>query len=158
MESVGVGLLGLGTVGTAVARRLINEWGLLGERAAQVEQRPSAWPNQSPTADDHVKVRRHHIQSSRSFWCWERSFWQVTSRGCSGFARQQVSAQGTLIVSVGGRVERALAVIEQSHRLIEDETLVILGLEVSGERGLVDELLVDEVDASFFHRTMRLVH
>jgi homoserine dehydrogenase len=33
MESVGVGLLGLGTVGTAVAARLINEWELLGERA-----------------------------------------------------------------------------------------------------------------------------
>jgi homoserine dehydrogenase len=33
MESVGVGLLGLGTVGSAVARRLINEWELLGERA-----------------------------------------------------------------------------------------------------------------------------
>jgi homoserine dehydrogenase len=33
MESVGVGLLGLGTVGTAVARRLINDWELLGERA-----------------------------------------------------------------------------------------------------------------------------
>jgi homoserine dehydrogenase len=33
MESVGVGLLGLGTVGVAVARRLINEWELLGERA-----------------------------------------------------------------------------------------------------------------------------
>jgi homoserine dehydrogenase len=33
MESVGVGLLGLGTVGTAVARRLIDEWELLGERA-----------------------------------------------------------------------------------------------------------------------------
>ena len=33
MESVGVGLLGLGTVGTAVARRLIGEWELLGERA-----------------------------------------------------------------------------------------------------------------------------
>ena len=33
MESVGVGLLGLGTVGAAVARRLINEWELLGERA-----------------------------------------------------------------------------------------------------------------------------
>jgi homoserine dehydrogenase len=33
MESVGIGLLGLGTVGTAVARRLIDEWELLGERA-----------------------------------------------------------------------------------------------------------------------------
>jgi homoserine dehydrogenase len=33
MESVGVGLLGLGTVGTAVARRLLEEWELLGERA-----------------------------------------------------------------------------------------------------------------------------
>jgi homoserine dehydrogenase len=33
MESVGVGLLGLGTVGTAVARRLIDEWELLGQRA-----------------------------------------------------------------------------------------------------------------------------
>jgi homoserine dehydrogenase len=33
MESVGVGLLGLGTVGAAVARRLVNEWELLGERA-----------------------------------------------------------------------------------------------------------------------------
>jgi homoserine dehydrogenase len=33
MESVGVGLLGLGTVGTEVARRLIDEWELLGERA-----------------------------------------------------------------------------------------------------------------------------
>ena len=33
MESVGVGLLGLGTVGTAVAGRLIDEWELLGERA-----------------------------------------------------------------------------------------------------------------------------
>jgi homoserine dehydrogenase len=33
MESVGVGLLGLGTVGTAVARRLIEEWELLGGRA-----------------------------------------------------------------------------------------------------------------------------
>jgi homoserine dehydrogenase len=33
MESVGVGLLGLGTVGTAVARRLIDEWELLGDRA-----------------------------------------------------------------------------------------------------------------------------
>ena len=33
MESVGVGMLGLGTVGTAVARRLIGEWELLGERA-----------------------------------------------------------------------------------------------------------------------------
>jgi homoserine dehydrogenase len=36
MESVGVGLLGLGTVGTAVARRLINEWELLGERAGAI--------------------------------------------------------------------------------------------------------------------------
>jgi homoserine dehydrogenase len=33
MDSVGVGLLGLGTVGTAVARRLIDEWELLGKRA-----------------------------------------------------------------------------------------------------------------------------
>jgi homoserine dehydrogenase len=33
METVGIGLLGLGTVGTAVARRLIDEWELLGERA-----------------------------------------------------------------------------------------------------------------------------
>jgi len=33
MESVGVGLLGLGTVGSEVARRLIAEWELLGERA-----------------------------------------------------------------------------------------------------------------------------
>ena len=33
MESVGVGLLGLGTVGSAVAARLIVEWELLGERA-----------------------------------------------------------------------------------------------------------------------------
>ena len=33
MESVGIGLLGLGTVGTAVAKRLIDEWELLGERA-----------------------------------------------------------------------------------------------------------------------------
>jgi homoserine dehydrogenase len=33
MESVGVGMLGLGTVGSAVARRLIGEWELLGERA-----------------------------------------------------------------------------------------------------------------------------
>ena len=33
MESVGVGLLGLGTVGSAVASRLIAEWELLGERA-----------------------------------------------------------------------------------------------------------------------------
>ncbi len=33
MESVGVGLLGLGTVGSAVAARLIGEWELLGERA-----------------------------------------------------------------------------------------------------------------------------
>ncbi len=33
MESVGIGLLGLGTVGAAVAKRLIDEWELLGERA-----------------------------------------------------------------------------------------------------------------------------
>ncbi|MFI5284759.1 MAG: homoserine dehydrogenase [Candidatus Dormibacteria bacterium] len=33
MDSVGVGMLGLGTVGSAVARRLISEWELLGERA-----------------------------------------------------------------------------------------------------------------------------
>jgi homoserine dehydrogenase len=33
MESVGVGLLGLGTVGSAVARRLIDEWEWLGVRA-----------------------------------------------------------------------------------------------------------------------------
>jgi homoserine dehydrogenase len=33
MESVGIGLLGLGTVGSDVARRLIGEWELLGERA-----------------------------------------------------------------------------------------------------------------------------
>jgi homoserine dehydrogenase len=33
MESVGIGLLGLGTVGSAVAKRLIDEWELLGERA-----------------------------------------------------------------------------------------------------------------------------
>jgi homoserine dehydrogenase len=33
MESVGIGLLGLGTVGTAVAKRLIDEWELLGDRA-----------------------------------------------------------------------------------------------------------------------------
>jgi homoserine dehydrogenase len=33
MDSVGVGLLGLGTVGGAVARRLIDQWELLGERA-----------------------------------------------------------------------------------------------------------------------------
>ncbi len=36
MESVGVGLLGLGTVGSAVARRLIAEWELLGERARAI--------------------------------------------------------------------------------------------------------------------------
>ena len=36
MESVGVGLLGLGTVGSAVARRLIAEWELLGERAGAI--------------------------------------------------------------------------------------------------------------------------
>lgn len=36
MESVGVGLLGLGTVGTAVAKRLIGEWELLGERAGAI--------------------------------------------------------------------------------------------------------------------------
>ena len=34
--TVGVGMLGLGTVGTAVARRLITEWELLGERAGAV--------------------------------------------------------------------------------------------------------------------------
>ena len=33
MESVGIGLLGLGTVGSEVARRLIDEWEWLGERA-----------------------------------------------------------------------------------------------------------------------------
>ncbi|MEO8898878.1 MAG: homoserine dehydrogenase [Candidatus Dormibacter sp.] len=33
---VGVGLIGLGTVGSAVARRLIDEWELLGERAGAV--------------------------------------------------------------------------------------------------------------------------
>ncbi len=33
MESVGIGLLGLGTVGVAVARRLIEQWEWLGERA-----------------------------------------------------------------------------------------------------------------------------
>jgi homoserine dehydrogenase len=33
MESVSIGLLGLGTVGSDVARRLIDEWELLGERA-----------------------------------------------------------------------------------------------------------------------------
>ncbi|MFZ0129293.1 MAG: homoserine dehydrogenase [Candidatus Dormiibacterota bacterium] len=33
MESAGVGMLGLGTVGSAVARRLIGEWEFLGERA-----------------------------------------------------------------------------------------------------------------------------
>lgn len=33
METVGVGLLGLGTVGTAVARRLIGEWEFLSARA-----------------------------------------------------------------------------------------------------------------------------
>src|ERR1700681_3565386 len=33
MESVGIGLLGLGTVGSEVARRLIEGWELLGERA-----------------------------------------------------------------------------------------------------------------------------
>ena len=33
MDSIGIGLLGLGTVGTEVARRLIDEWELLGERA-----------------------------------------------------------------------------------------------------------------------------
>jgi homoserine dehydrogenase len=36
MESVGIGLLGLGTVGTAVAKRLIGEWELLGERAGAI--------------------------------------------------------------------------------------------------------------------------
>src|SRR5579862_2593185 len=36
MERVGVGLLGLGTVGTAVAKRLIGEWELLGERAGAI--------------------------------------------------------------------------------------------------------------------------
>jgi len=35
-EQVGVGLIGLGTVGTAVAARLIDEWELLGERAGAV--------------------------------------------------------------------------------------------------------------------------
>src|SRR5438552_3741757 len=32
-ETVGIGLLGLGTVGTAVARRLVDDWLLLSERA-----------------------------------------------------------------------------------------------------------------------------
>ena len=35
-ETIGVGMLGLGTVGTAVARRLIEQWELLGERAGAV--------------------------------------------------------------------------------------------------------------------------
>jgi homoserine dehydrogenase len=30
METVGIGLLGLGTVGGAVARRLMEQWELLG--------------------------------------------------------------------------------------------------------------------------------
>jgi homoserine dehydrogenase len=33
METVGIGLLGLGTVGSAVAKRLMEQWELLGERA-----------------------------------------------------------------------------------------------------------------------------
>jgi homoserine dehydrogenase len=33
METVGIGLLGLGTVGSSVARRLMEQWELLGERA-----------------------------------------------------------------------------------------------------------------------------
>src|ERR1035441_8035137 len=32
-EQVGIGMVGLGTVGSAVARRLIDEWTLLGDRA-----------------------------------------------------------------------------------------------------------------------------
>ena len=35
-ETIGVGMLGLGTVGTAVARRLIGQWELLGSRAGAV--------------------------------------------------------------------------------------------------------------------------
>jgi homoserine dehydrogenase len=35
-ERVGVGLIGLGTVGAAVARRLIDEWELLGDRAGMI--------------------------------------------------------------------------------------------------------------------------
>ncbi|MHB8719373.1 MAG: homoserine dehydrogenase [Candidatus Dormibacteria bacterium] len=35
-KQIGVGLLGLGTVGSAVARRLIEEWALLGARAGAV--------------------------------------------------------------------------------------------------------------------------
>ena len=34
--TTGVGLIGLGTVGTAVARRLVDEWDLLGERAGSI--------------------------------------------------------------------------------------------------------------------------
>ena len=34
--SLGVGLIGLGTVGTAVARRLLGEWEMLGERAGAI--------------------------------------------------------------------------------------------------------------------------
>src|SRR5580693_5346026 len=33
MAAVGIGLIGLGTVGSAVARRLVDEWELLGRRA-----------------------------------------------------------------------------------------------------------------------------
>ena len=94
-EQVGVGLVGLGTVGSAVARRLIDEWELLGVRAGAVPVLRRA------AVRDVARPRRVDLRTA---------VLDADPQALVDDERVQV------IVEVMGGVDRAAALIERALR------------------------------------------
>jgi homoserine dehydrogenase len=94
--SVGVGLIGLGTVGSAVARRLVDEWRLLGDRAGAtpVLRRVAV---RDPARPRHVSLPRVRLDADPEGLVDDDSV--------------------GVVVEVMGGVDRASALMERALRL-----------------------------------------